>query len=1235
MSVEQTNDFLAGLDLESDLRDVDAGFYTYLLNGTTNSTFARNKGTAESVASNVKITRFWSYITKTYIDFELPTGVNKCIAVCKDLRNDAIIFFNYNSLGNHCIYRYWPKPAGIEPFIETLTYFLKTAGGFNTWGNILNFSEENKIYNARIMETGELMEDWENILPEHPVFGNSIPVQYLWFTDGVNPQRRYNLSDLYYIADNNFTFDQYWINVAKQAPQKSPGIQLQYNLNRVSNFLSYKHFQFRVRYKYKDGEFSSLSPISDISLLTKPDILGVAFDRPVYGANPENNEILVFNNEINSIHQTVVEIEFYYRNGNGSSSTGTTDPNWYRFFIAKRDQGYFTDSNYFAYFYGNEATTPISNVETDRLFYTAPLVARHQEIVDDNQVVFLDITEGQDRVNTIAEVTYVKEEFQTPYFPKQIITPFALYGSDGKLQYSFGEYNSAVGAANLRPGDVLSGTVSEWPYPFQIIRPIAPFIYVYNTLNIPYTYTITFADIGDVNLFIDNLCAALLEQTGYTFFRTGGNKIAANPKNGKILIFADEIRAMNGTIYSDQPGFARSPTDLQRGFKEGCTHKTGIIHYDKEMRQGAFEPFPDIYIPFITETYPRDDSYNQVAETYGLNFKINTPPPSWASYYKIVHKGQIQKTAYYSVTRMFYNDTTGLLELVLESYDTFTIGAPASASSSGFNAHNRGIADFPKTDWKNCKIRFLTEAIQEDQTPNSVRTVIGGYIQCQITDVFIQKVDNTKDVTAVYISDFGYPKYNIGPGSLVEIYLENYDPVYFELPLIGESNEPLGKIVEVDGIRQYDFGTDVTTYYGDVYKRFRAMQAYRERANKPFPWYIYFIESFSISDWWYSEYTGKGRVQVETPNMKKQRLTTMLRWTGRLLQNTLVNNTNVFDEGNYEILSTRFGDIVGARQVGYVLKVIMWNNTPSLYIKRREIQSLDGSTQLSVTDNLIGTVNYSEQPYGSKHPGSVIAIERSVYFYDVINRCFVRNDPNGSDNLSLRKAQRFWVNLSENIAAENMDVITGYDSAMGLIYVTARDNNGNGDKTITISYSEAKNYWNGFHTFSKSIEGVTIPIDIMGNIGSEMACFLNGEVWAMNKGTDFLNLFGSSVLFKAGAATNMSKSKIKMFMNHIVRANRRLNKSTQSIPDTDTNTPGMASYIPGAKYIYKEGVYYSDTNKNINTFGVPQNLQQELNGLVQGQSLRGHVCDTIVEFDGNEQVILKSIGMGVIPSEKS
>lgn len=1234
MSTEQTNDFLAGLDLESDLRDVEPGFYTYLLNGTTNSTFSRNKGTAESVASNLKITRFWSSVTKTYIDFELPAGVNKCIAVCKDIKNNAIVFFNWNSLGNHAIYRYWPKPAGIPPFIEALTYYLKTAVGFSTWGNVLNFSEENKMYNVRIMETGDLMEDWETILPNHPVFGNAIPIQYLWFTDGYNPERRYNTSDLYYIADGNYTFDQYWINVAKQAPQKSPKLTLDYNTTKVSNFISYKHFQFRLRYKYKDGEYSSLSPISDISLLTKDMFVGVPFDRPINGSNPDYNQILISGNE--KIHQTVIEIEFFYRIGNGSSETGTTNPNWYRFKIAKRSEGYFNNEQYSVYFLGNENTTPLSNTESDRLFYTAPLVARHQEIVDDNQVVYLDITEGQNRVNVDCEVTTVLGTYDDePFFPKKVIVPYAEYFNDGGLIGSYGEIYMP-GFLSLKTGDLISGTVSQWLYPFVLGS--FPAGYSYTLLDVPYSYTVVTEDLGNVDLFIQHICEVLQGITNYTFRKKvlSPTRVAIEGtfRDGKIYLFAKNLIVSDYITqrYTDDTGYGFTKTYNYRGFKEGCIHKTGIVFYDNEMRQGAFEPFPDTYIPFISETYPIvQDDYNCTPFSYGLKFKINTPPPSWAAHYKIVHKSAVQKTAYYSVTNMAYNDENGLLEIGLASYDKFINGAPPS-STYPFQA-SKGIADFPKTDWKNCKIRFLTEQMQSTQVAGSNRVVVKGYIQCQVQDVILKN-----DITTLIISDFSYPKYNVGAGSLVEIYLENYDPVYFELPLLDPAEYPYGDIVEIDGVRQYDFGTEVTTYEGDIYKRFRPMQAYFNKdnpANTVYKLYFYFIESFSISDWWYSEYDGRGRVQVETPNMKRQRLPTMLRWTGSFVQSTNINNTNVFDEGNYEILETRFGNIEGARQVGYILKVIMWNNTPSVYIKRREIQSLDGSTQLSVTDGLIGTVNYSEQPYGSKHPGSIIAVERSVYFFDVINRCFVRNDPNGSDNLSLRKAQRFWINLSESIAEQNMDVVSGYDPAMGLIYVTARHNNGTGEKTLTISYSEAKNLWNGFHTFSKNINGFTIPIDIMGNIGAEMACFLNGEVWAMNKGFGYLNLFGDAVLFKAGAVTNMSKSKIKMFMNHVVRANRRLKKSTQSIPNTDTNTPGMESYIPGAKYIYKEGVYYSDTNKNLNTFGVPQNIQQELNGLVQGESLRGHVCDTIVEFDGQEQVILKSIGMGVIPSEKS
>ena len=426
--------------------------------------------------------------------------------------------------------------------------------------------------------------------------------------------------------------------------------------------------------------------------------------------------------------------------------------------------------------------------------------------------------------------------------------------------------------------------------------------------------------------------------------------------------------------------------------------------------------------------------------------------------------------------------------------------------------------------------------------------------------------------------------------------------------------------------RAYDFQPgNFNTYAGNIYKRWRVLTGTVDSGQ-------YFIESFSISDWWASKFYCKGRVQAETPNMKKQRIGTMLRWSGKLFQNTNINNTNVFDEGNYKILETKFGSITGIRQVGYTLKAIMWRNVASAFIGRREVQNADGSTQLVLTDSLIGNINYSEESYGCKNPESIYMFERRIYFFDVLNKAIIRNDPNGSDNISKRYAQRWWQDVSDQISENGLQVIAGMDPSMNLIYWTIKSET---EHLYTISYADEKRLWHGFHSFLRREEFFDVPVDFMGNIGAVMICFLDGEVWQMNDGSNYLNLFGQDVPFRAGCAVNIEPKKIKLFRYHSVRSNRRPNKASQFIVSSETNLNGMESYVPGAKFIYKEGIFHSSLNRNINSFGVPSTLQDTLRALISGIELRGHVCNVIIEFTGNEPVHLKSLVTGVIPSEKS
>jgi len=109
---------------------------------------------------------------------------------------------------------------------------------------------------------------------------------------------------------------------------------------------------------------------------------------------------------------------------------------------------------------------------------------------------------------------------------------------------------------------------------------------------------------------------------------------------------------------------------------------------------------------------------------------------------------------------------------------------------------------------------------------------------------------------------------------------------------------------------------------------------------------------------------------------------------------------------------------------------------------------------------------------------------------------------------------------------------------------------------------------------------------------------------------------------KAGAVTNAAPNKVKVFKAHVVRANRIPLASEQDIPESEINPLGQASKIYGPQYKYREGVYYADTAMNYLRFGTPINETAKKYGLVNGDQLRGHACNTVVSFDGNALVIL-------------
>jgi hypothetical protein len=1172
---EQESLFRNGLDLDSDFRNIEPGFYSYLRNATANSSSARNKGAAESLKSWTKVTRFWNAVTQSFTNnFQLPIGSNKCVAWCKDIKNNAIIFFNMNSNGYHAIYRYWRSPIGLTPFIEALSLYSPGIPPLN-WGDVLNFTK--RFQNPFIVETGKVISDWPEREPLHPVFGNDIPVQLLFWTDGVDIPKRLNTVDVYLKLQEggSLDIDKFWISVGKIQPQRSPMLSFQKDFNRKTNFLPYNHYQFALRYKYKDGEYSPLSPFSEISLLWKKEGFYLNFDRPISGSD-DFNYISVYSTA--PIHETVEKVEWFVREGNGAGS-GETNPNWYRF--AEIDAPVNSVN-----FYGDEETIALSDIEAETNFYAIPQLANQQEIVPGNQVLYGDITEGYNPIGVEAEIEEIEESLVFNFYPEKIIELVVI---DPTPPYFISIVSSV---ASRSVGDIVYGTYSIVSSPTD-------------TETYSWSYVLTSADIASLNTFGTNLSIALTNIVGADIF---WNSVSN-------YLYGTLVNPLIG--YKINDSYVYSTNNPEQAFKEGATHKFAIVHFDEFMRQGATEVLGELYIPFVQERYPISDSYEYIPKKYGAKINITTQPPIWAKYFKIVHKCNVKKCAFFTLSNIHYVDN--VIEITVASYKFFVEGNNPTISSIRFGS--KGVVDFEYTEWAGNRLRFLTQTQHDNDLDDTNRIIVPQYIDVQILSV---KLDGS-GYPVISISDFGYPASKIGDNTLFEVYQPGFEPVYFELPMNEyDSGIQYGEIIDPGTeARSYGLGSGFETYAGNIYKRWRSMGS---DASKPGQ---YHIESFSISEWWRSEFYSKGRVQAETPNMKSQNIFSMLRWTGKLFENTNVNNTNVFYEGDYRILEQKYGAITGLRLIGYTMKILQWSNISSAFIGRRQIQNADGSTQLVVTDSLIGSINYSEDSYGTKHPESVYVNERSVYFFDVLNRCFVRNSPNGSEDISKRKAIRFWQDVSEQLSGEaDSEVITGWDQENKLLYVLITKNEEFYD---AIAWCPDKGYWHGFYDHCFGIN----PIDNYGDCVGLGVAFYQGNIWIMNSGDDFLNFLGQAKTMKAGVVTNVEPKKVKVFDAHSLRSNRVPLISFQSIPPSEVNPNGQESEIKGAQYRMKEGVYHAATNKNYLRFGTPLNDAQKRNGLINGDDLRGHACNTITEFNGNEIVILYSSSMEVVGSERS
>ena len=284
-----------------------------------------------------------------------------------DERDNIIYWFvtnNGTSNNSHRIYK-WDKSSGTATMIVQGAY--------------LNFHKDYKITGVNLLE------------------------ELLFWTDNRNQPRRINITR----ANGSYYDSEEKVSVAKIAPWQSPSVQAGYDATIQSNLLEEEFVRFSYRYKFRDNEYSLLSPFSQICFemgegAVADNTISESDENKIFDST-ENFKVVNRANkvdiEINLMSATpyadyeISAVDVLYKESD-STAIRIIDT------IKINDSELASDANFnsttFIYTYTYNSTAPKSTLpegQLTRAFDNVPIKALSQEVVG-NRVVYGNFTQN-------------------------------------------------------------------------------------------------------------------------------------------------------------------------------------------------------------------------------------------------------------------------------------------------------------------------------------------------------------------------------------------------------------------------------------------------------------------------------------------------------------------------------------------------------------------------------------------------------------------------------------------------------------------------------------------------------------------------------------------------------------------------------------------------------------------------------------------------------------------------
>lgn len=1209
-------------------------------------------GRIENLKGNVEIIDSIDHTgTITPAGFTLPPGTNKAIGYAKDIQNNALIWFNYNSGGAHAIYRYRPEKNGIE------TILYQNPADVHFLVN-LNFNISYVIHSAFVVN------------------------DTLYWTDNYNPPRSLNI-------DNAFKYTSGlpgWTEISEdhlswiRKPPSIPSASYDTDVSVKTNHVRGKLFQFRLRYEYFDYSKSVASPVSVV-------VLPIGDDTTQNTLNPDES----INNKINITYNTgselVIKIEILYRVGN----TGY----WYLYDVVDKEMLGLADNVPLVYgFYNNISAVIQVQDDVNRIYDNVPLLSKSVELADGNMGVFSNNLIGRDNVEVDIGLSCVYSPVSDLDNYEKIVLYNFFYNTTNWYRFDY----PPIGDVTV--GDVFNFYIRNAPAGLdvkytQVIVDLSDYPHRY-VKDIKDRIDNDFATygIGTYNYFGS---ALLLDNVykGVTFtyvwwFKNGVQSKYKTFKKGFVkkigIRYADEYGRCGGVNISDDSEIYvpfNSENAIGDDYKVDIGYE--IRHYAPSWAktyQIMYPKMSNYFIKHNIDTLVRDTSLYpdklmiRFLDTFQSQFldeykDVIISPYVWEKGDRI--RFVSRPLLKYALT---YHAITGAVTIAPGEVRVTT--STAHGYNDGYRITIQGVTGMfaLNSDWGIIRIigdyQFVVGLTTAQiytgggsvhdrwYANNPVPTTLGIN---EYLDFEIEGITEIGGVDYLQIQDFDYELYEIDRYSIVEIYRpvkENVDEgeIYYEVGAIGTISNLMGwychNAINPSGTDQTPFNHCIDVLQGsDCYIKFRTTRLFT------FP-----VEEYNYSDVYNSDTVDIGRIGIYDAYAKNERFETMLMHTGKFYELTRVNELHSVElEGNSEFLNKRYGAINRILFKGYTLRCYQDRRTTSVYINKRVIFNADGSEQIVATDRVFSQISESHQEYGCINPESMVVNERYIYFFDAINGVTIRDAANGMIPISEYGMKRYHKELAEYLSAKTVSggiTTTPISNFIPAVYDSYNDEYWfNAQARIRISgeiadryvaetpvFHEASNRWKTF-LFGQNDLSVETLIDYIGTIGMTMVCWENGVPYLMNAGgAKMNNFFGRQYYQKVGVCGN-GKAINKMKVYNSLELSTNNNEINKTGTRYNNNINGSSAIMPNYWHSLL-GVYIPPTSEYISgmlSSIVPAMFRTKENGLftyfardlktpvdkldawkiINGRELRGNCIEITLQNNADYYVYLLSV----------